>query len=65
MADDENYDVANPPRRLACPRCGWHDVKRLAKNGLLATLWSTFGFKAFRCRSCGNRFHAYQRATGD
>ena len=49
----------------ACPNCGWHNVRPSVKRGAFDTLLSTLSFQAFRCRSCGHRFHAFRRAGGN
>ena len=48
------------PERPTCPRCGWHNTRPSRTRGIdwiLRWLW----FRAFRCRSCGNRFQVLQR----
>ena len=45
-----------------CPRCGWSNTRLSFSHTSLDTLLQMFAFRAFRCRSCGNRFHAFHRA---
>lgn len=49
----------------ACPRCGWHNVRPSAKKGMLDLFLAIFALQAFRCRSCGRRFHAIRRSAGN
>jgi predicted RNA-binding Zn-ribbon protein involved in translation (DUF1610 family) len=58
---DEPAPVDDMPR---CPNCGWHNVRPSMTKGSLDLLLSAFSFKAFRCRSCGHRFHTFRRAAG-
>jgi hypothetical protein len=44
-----------------CPRCGWHNTRLSHTTSLFDNLARVFGFRAFRCRSCGNRFRAVRR----
>jgi hypothetical protein len=44
-----------------CPRCGWHNTRLSHTATLLDNFARIFGFRAFRCRSCGNRFRAIRR----
>ena len=58
---DESAPVSGKP---ACPNCGWHNVRPSLKRGLVDQVLSTMSFKAFRCRTCGHRFHTFRRAAG-
>jgi len=60
----EKEEPASLNGRPRCPNCGWHDVRLSLSKGPLDHLLSTFSFKAFRCRSCGNRFHTLRRFAG-
>jgi len=61
---DRKDEPAPPIDKPPCPNCGWHDVRLSNTKGALDVLLSTFSFKAFRCRSCGHRFHTVRRAAG-
>jgi len=43
--------------RPACPRCGWHDVRRSAAHGPADHVLGVIGLVPYRCRTCGERFH--------
>jgi hypothetical protein len=47
--------VSGPP---PCPRCGWHNTRLSHTANTLDRLLRTFSLRAYRCRSCGNRFRA-------
>lgn len=49
------------PRRPACPKCGWSDVRPAALRALLDPLLRTFSVAPWRCRSCGTRFYGLRR----
>ena len=49
------------PNRPTCPRCGWHNTRLSHTRTLLDSVLRTFSLRAFRCRSCGNRFHTVRR----
>jgi len=40
----------------SCPRCGWRDTRLSHTRSMLDSILRTFSLRAFRCRSCGNRF---------
>jgi hypothetical protein len=50
--------IADRPR---CPKCGWQDVRLSHSKGVVDSLLLMFSFHAFRCRSCGTRFHRFYR----
>jgi len=44
-----------------CPRCGWHNTRPSHTSNLLDMMVRMFGFRPYRCRSCGNRFRSLRR----
>ncbi len=63
--EDEQEEVEEviDPEHPTCPRCGWHNTRLSYSTGVLDSLLRTFSLRAFRCRSCGNRFHRVHRVT--
>ena len=63
---DESEGGGEPAERSfeqpLCPRCGWHNTRLSHTSTLLDNLAGVFGLRAFRCRSCGNRFRAMRRS---
>ena len=59
-ASDEGAEGVAPgmPR---CPKCGWQDVRLSHSKGAVDSFLSMFSVHAFRCRSCGMRFHRFFR----
>jgi DNA-directed RNA polymerase subunit M/transcription elongation factor TFIIS len=55
IEEEEVEEVTNPDR-LACPQCGWHNTRLSHTRSMLESILRTFSLRAFRCRSCGNRF---------
>jgi hypothetical protein len=53
---DEGID----PERPTCPRCGWRNTRPSHTRGMLDGILRLC-FRAFRCRSCGNRFRVLRR----
>jgi len=51
-----------PLEQPACPRCGWHDTRLSHTSGALDPILRLFRLRAYRCRSCGNRFRAFRRS---
>lgn len=50
------------PERPTCPQCGWHNTRLShTKTPFLDSLLRVFSLRAFRCRTCGNRFRAIRR----
>jgi hypothetical protein len=47
-----------------CPRCGWHNTRLSHTSNMVDSLLRMFAVRAYRCRSCGNRFRAMRRRTG-
>jgi hypothetical protein len=57
----EDAEEATDPERPTCPRCGWHNTRLSHTKSLFDPLLRPFSVRAFRCRSCGNRFRAIHR----
>jgi ssDNA-binding Zn-finger/Zn-ribbon topoisomerase 1 len=48
----------NPDRRMQCPKCGGHDVRRsYSRNSIADNFMTMFGRRPFRCRFCECRFY--------
>jgi hypothetical protein len=54
---------ASDPNHPKCPRCGWHNTRLSYTRSVLDSVLRAFSVRAFRCRSCGNRFHKIRRVT--
>jgi hypothetical protein len=50
-----------PAGTVVCPRCGWSNTRLSFTKTPLDTVLQVFAVRAFRCRCCGNRFHAFHR----
>jgi len=61
----EEEDAPPVLEKPACPKCGWHNVRPSLKRGALDIVLATMSFHAFRCRSCGQRFHSFRRVGGN
>jgi transposase len=61
--DSVEIEEVPDPNHPTCPRCGWHNTRPSYSTGMLDSLLRTFSLRAFRCRSCGNRFHRVRRIT--
>jgi hypothetical protein len=48
-----------------CPSCGWQNVRLSHSRGALDSALVFFSIHAFRCRSCGLRFHRFHRKPAD
>jgi DNA-directed RNA polymerase subunit M/transcription elongation factor TFIIS len=59
----EEVEEVTGPGHPSCPRCGWHDTRLSHTRSMLDSVLQTFSLRAFRCRSCGNRFRALWRAS--
>lgn len=44
-----------------CPQCGWHSTRLSHTRSMLDSILRRFSLRAFRCRTCGNRFRALRR----
>lgn len=44
-------------RAVWCPGCGSRYVKSSRSRGVFDLAWAVFGYRAFRCLTCGRRFH--------
>ena len=54
-------EAVTDPDRPNCPRCGWHNTRLSHTRSMLDSILRMFALRAFRCRSCGNRFRAFRR----
>jgi DNA-directed RNA polymerase subunit RPC12/RpoP len=57
---DEASHAYDPPR---CPRCGWSNTRPSYTQTMVDTVLQLFAMRAFRCRSCGNRFRIFRRGV--
>ena len=57
----EEAEAAAEPERPTCPRCGWHNTRLSHTKDMFDGILRTFSLRAFRCRSCGNRFRRFRR----
>jgi transposase len=62
QAEEEEAETVSDPERPTCPRCGWQDTRLSHTKDLFDNILRTFSLRAFRCRSCGNRFRRFRRA---
>jgi transposase-like protein len=59
---NEPPDAAAAPKGLPrCPRCGWHNVRLSHAHHPWDLALSLIALAAFRCRSCGHRFHRFRK----
>ena len=49
------------PDKPPCPRCGWHNTRLSHTITPVDTLLKKLSVRAFRCRTCGNRFRIFRR----
>jgi hypothetical protein len=54
-AEGEVGEVTSPDRP-ACPQCGWQDTRLSHTRSALDSILRALSLRAFRCRTCGNRF---------
>jgi transposase-like protein len=54
-------EVVVDPEHPSCPRCGWHNTRLSHTRSMLDAILRPFALRAFRCRSCGNRFRVIRR----
>jgi DNA-directed RNA polymerase subunit M/transcription elongation factor TFIIS len=59
--EEEEVEEATDPNRPICPRCGWHNTRLSHTRSMLDPILRAVSLRAFRCRSCGNRFRAFWR----
>jgi hypothetical protein len=57
-ASDAPDHSAIPP---ACPRCGWSNTRPSHTRTVMDPVLELISLRAFRCRSCGNRFRVFRR----
>lgn len=61
QADAEVTEVAEAeeaasPGHPSCPQCGWHNTRLSHTRNALDSILRALSLRAFRCRTCGNRF---------
>jgi hypothetical protein len=56
-------EVAASSDHPVCPRCGWSNTRLSHTKTPLDIVLRYVSLRAFRCRSCGNRFRTFQRRT--
>ena len=61
VEEKEEVEAVTDPDRPSCPRCGWHNTRLSHTRSMLDSILRTFALRAFRCRSCGNRFRVIRR----
>jgi transposase len=61
QGEEEEVEVVADPERPTCPRCGWHNTRLSHTRDVFDGILRTFSLRAFRCRSCGNRFRRFRR----
>jgi len=61
LDEEEEAEEIVDPDRPPCPRCGWHNTRLSHTRTLVDSVLKAFSLRAFRCRSCGNRFRAVHR----
>ncbi len=59
--EEEQVETLKDPERPRCPQCGWHNTRLSHTRTFLDPLLGIFSLRAFRCRTCGNRFRAVRR----
>jgi hypothetical protein len=59
--EEEELDEVTGPDWPICPKCGWHNTRLSHTRSMLDPILRAVSFRAFRCRSCGNRFRAFWR----
>ena len=59
--EKEELEAVTKPDLPNCPRCGWHNTRLSHTRSMLDSILRMFALRAFRCRSCGNRFRAIRR----
>ena len=57
--EDEDAAEEEPSfEQPSCPRCGWHNTRLSHTSNVLDMVVRLLGLRAYRCRSCGNRFRS-------
>jgi len=56
-AQTEGSAAPTDLRTVWCPGCGSRYVKVSRSRSVFDLAWSVFGYGAFRCLTCGRRFH--------
>ena len=60
--EEDEVEAVTDPEHPTCPRCGWHSTRPSYTSNALDSILRTVSLRAFRCRSCGNRFRVFQRS---
>ncbi len=66
VGEEEEVKVVeevSTPDHPPCTRCGWHNTRLSHSRSALDKILRSFSIRAFRCKSCGNRFRAFRRST--
>jgi transposase len=63
QVEEQEVRVVSDPERPTCPRCGWHNTRLSHTKDIFDGILRTFSLRAFRCRSCGNRFRRFRRVS--
>ena len=58
---DAEVEKVTDPDRPRCPHCGWHNTRLSYTRTALDKILRAFSLRAFRCRTCGNRFRVVRR----
>jgi len=60
--DEGSGDPEEPSfEQPVCPRCGWHNTRLSHTSSFVDSILRLFALRAYRCRSCGNRFRSIRR----
>jgi transposase-like protein len=62
IEEKAEVEAVADPELPNCPRCGWHNTRLSHTRSMLDSILRMFALRAFRCRSCGNRFRVIRRA---
>ena len=61
QAAAEVAEVASPDHP-SCPHCGWQDTRLSHTRSAWDSILRALSFRAFRCRTCGNRFRVIRHS---
>jgi GMP synthase-like glutamine amidotransferase len=59
----EKAEEVAGPDHPTCPQCGWHNTRLSHTRSWLDPILRVFSLRAFRCRTCGNRFRVVRHAS--
>lgn len=57
----DEREAREPVVKPMCPRCGWRNTRPSNQRTTVDAVLEIFSVRAFRCRSCGNRFRTIRR----